>query len=178
LTEAELVARCLAREPAAERELYDRHVDRMYRLAFRFSGDPDVASDYVQEGFIRAFERLRQFRGQSALSTWLASIIVSIALNDARRMRRRWHQVSIDDSVPAPAAAQATPDLRQRLSDAVRELSPKLLPVFLMHDVEGYTHEEIGKALGIPTGTSKARLSDARARLRVALARFAGEITT
>ena len=67
------------------------------------------------------------------------------------------------------------PDLKTRLHSAIDALSEKLRPVFVMHDLEGYTHEEIGGALGIPTGTSKARLFDARAKLRLALAAFAGD---
>jgi RNA polymerase sigma-70 factor (ECF subfamily) len=75
----------------------------------------------------------------------------------------------------AAEARDIAPDLRARLFQAIDALSEKLRPVYIMHDVEGYTHEEIGTVLGIPTGTSKARLFDARAKLRAALAPFAGD---
>lgn len=175
-----LVARCLAGDRFAERALYDAHVERIYRLMHRMAGDPDMAADFTQETFIRAFERLGQYRGESSLSTWLHTIGVSVALNGLRRVRRIGGALdNIDD---APAAAIAVhdsggfaPDLKARLHAAVDALSEKLRPVFLMHDVEGYTHDEIAGALGIPVGTSKARLFDARAKLRLALAAFAGD---
>jgi RNA polymerase sigma-70 factor (ECF subfamily) len=178
MTDAQLVARCLARDTAAERELYDRHVDRVYRLAHRLCGDADRASDCTQETFIRAFARLAQFRGDAALGTWLNTITVSVVLNAHRRERRFEHRrEELDDSLPHQGAPIAPPDLRRRLYEAIDQLPDRLRPVFVMHDVEGYTHEEIGGTLGIPTGTSKARLSDARARLRVALSIFAGDLT-
>ena len=83
----ELIGRVLAGDPGAERELYDAHVDRVFRLVYRMAGDPDRAQDYTQETFIRAFRRLADFRGESALSTWLCSIAISVTLNGLRRLR-------------------------------------------------------------------------------------------
>ena len=76
----ELIARCLAGDADAERALYDAHVDRIYRLVYRMAGDGDLAQDLTQDTFIRAFERLQQFRGDSSLATWLHSIAVSVTL--------------------------------------------------------------------------------------------------
>jgi RNA polymerase sigma-70 factor (ECF subfamily) len=173
----QLVDRCLTGDPLAERALYDAHVDRIYRLVHRMTGDGDLAADFTQETFIRAFSRLEQYRGDSSLSTWLHSIAVSVALNGMRKVRRiRGRTEDLEDS-PAMAVEPAvgSPDLRTKLFAAIDALSEKLRPVFLMHDVEGYTHEEIAGSLGIPLGTSKARLFDARAKLRLALAAFAGD---
>jgi RNA polymerase sigma-70 factor (ECF subfamily) len=69
-----LVQRVLAGDPAAERELYDAHVDRVYRLAFRITGDPDQAAEYTQDTFVRVFDRLAEFRGEAQLSTWITSV--------------------------------------------------------------------------------------------------------
>ena len=175
----QLVARCLGGDGAAERELYDAHVERIYRLMHRMAGDGDLAADFTQEAFIRAFQRLEQFRGESSLATWLHTIAVSVALNGMRKVKRlRVRTDTIDAIAELPAAgahAGLTSDLRSRLHTAIDALSEKLRPVFVMHDVEGYTHDEIAGALGIPVGTSKARLFDARARLRLALAAFAGD---
>ena len=93
--------------------------------------------------------------------------------------RLRSRSSSIDDvpELEAGGTRVAPHDLREKLHTAIDALSPKLKPVFVMHDVEGYTHEEIGTTLGIPTGTSKARLFDARAKLRAALVLFAGDRT-
>jgi RNA polymerase sigma-70 factor (ECF subfamily) len=77
----ELIARVLAGEATAERALYDRHVDRVYRLAYRLAGDPDLAMDFTQDTFIRAFDRLASYRGDAAFSTWLTAVATSVALN-------------------------------------------------------------------------------------------------
>ncbi len=180
MNDRELVARCLAGDQVAERALYDAHVDRVFRLTCRLAGDSDLAQDFTQETFIRAFGRLSQFRGDASLATWLHTIATSVSLNGIRSAgRHRTRTLPIDEArdVPAAGTRQAPHDLRDRLHAAIDALSVKLRPVFVMHDVEGYTHEEIGAVLGIPVGTSKARLFDARAKLRAALALFAGETT-
>jgi RNA polymerase sigma-70 factor, ECF subfamily len=173
----ELIARCLAGDAEAERALYDAHVDRIYRLVYRMAGDGDLAQDLTQDTFIRAFERLDQFRGDASLATWLHSIAVSVTLNGLRKVKRIGLRTTDLEETPLLAAEvrAIAPDLRTRLYKAIDALSEKLRPVYIMHDIEGYTHEEIGASLGIPTGTSKARLFDARAKLRAALAPFAGD---
>ena len=178
MTDQQLVARCLAGDRLAERALYDAHVDRVYRLAYRLAGDADLAQDFTQETFIRAFGRLSQYRGDASLSTWLHTIATSVSLNGMRSVTRlRTRRTALDEAMELPAVhvAAAPHDLRERLHRAIDGLSVKLRPVFVMHDVEGFTHEEIGRTLGIPVGTSKARLFDARAKLRAALAIFAGD---
>lgn len=171
----DLIGRVLAGDPSAERELYDAHVDRVFRLVYRIAGDLDRAQDYTQETFIRAFARLGQFRGEAALSTWIGSIAVSIALNGLRKVRRLTsREVDLDDALmPGRTAPGADPDLKNRLAKAIDDLPEGYRTVFVMHDVEGYTHEEIAGTLGVHPGTSKAQLFRARARLREALADFA-----
>lgn len=174
--EAELIARVRAGEPAAERELYDAHVERVYRLAYRLAGDDDLARDITQDAFIRAFERLHEFRGDARFSTWLHTIAVTVALNALRKVKRLRREVGLEEGTDvAGTIREAEPDLKQRLAAAIDALPDGYRAVFVMHDVEGFTHEEIGGALGVETGTSKAQLSRARAKLRVALADFAGE---
>ncbi len=175
--EVELVARARAGDPTAERELYDAHVERVYRLAYRLAGDEERARDITQDTFIRAFERLDGFRGEARLSTWLHAIAVSMALNHLRRVRRLRREVGLEEGVDVAAVegTAADPDLRERMAAAIDALPEGYRTVFVMHDVEGWTHEEIGGALGVAPGTSKAQLSRARARLRDALAAFAPE---
>ena len=175
MDDRELIGRVLAGDPRAERELYDAHVDRVFRLSCRIAGDPHRAQDYTQETFIRAFGRLGEFRGEAALGTWICSIAVSVALNGLRRGKRlRTREVALDEAATAATPDRAAePDLRDRLARAIDDLPKGYRVVFLMHDVEGYTHEEIGRTLGVQTGTSKAQLSRARARLRRVLADFA-----
>jgi len=175
--EREVIARVRAGDGAAERALYEAHVDRVYRLAYRMAGDDELAREFTQETFIRAFERLASFRGEAALSTWLHAIATSVVLNGLRKVKRareRETDLGAADGVAGGARA-AEPDLKDRLHRAIDELPERYRLVFVMHDVEGYTHEEIGAALGVETGTSKAQLSRARAKLRAALSDFAGE---
>jgi RNA polymerase sigma-70 factor (ECF subfamily) len=164
-------------DPAAERELYDANVDRIYRLSYRMTGDEDLAQEFTQETFIRAFDRLKQFRGEAALSTWLHSIAVSVVYNGMRKVKRlNQRQVDPKDtSGMGVEPSHADPDLKERLAAAIDDLPWGYRTVFVMHDIEGYKHEEIAAALGVRAGTSKAQLSRARAKLRERLADFAEE---
>lgn len=157
--------------------MYDAHVDRVYRLAFRLAGDDDLARDFTQETFIRAFERIGTFRGESRLSTWLHAIATTVSLNGLRKVKRfRTRETALEaaDGV-AGGVRSAEPDLKTRLRHAIDALPDKYRTVVVMHDMEGYTHEEIAAALDMEVGTSKAQLSRARAKLRESLADFAGE---
>lgn len=177
MTDAQLIAEVLQGDPRAERQLYDAHVDRIYRLAWRMSGDETLARDFTQDTFIRAFDRLAEFRGDSALSTWLHSIATSVILNGLRKVQRIHGREIGGDELPEAVIPirEAEPDLKIRLRRAIEALPDGYRTVFVMHDVEGFTHEEIAAALGIQPGTSKAQLSRARARLREQLSDFAGE---
>jgi RNA polymerase sigma-70 factor (ECF subfamily) len=172
-----MISRAVAGDPAAERAIYEAHVDRVYQLAFRLAGDDDLARDFTQETFIRAFGKMREFRQEATLATWLHSIAVSVALNGLRKVKRfRMREASYDEALTVSSPQRrAEPDLKERLARAIDELPEGYRTVFVMHDVEGYTHEEIAGALGVQSGTSKAQLFRARARLREALADFAGE---
>lgn len=173
----QLIARIQQGDAGAERAMYDAHVDRVWRLVFRILGDADAAQDCVQETFIRAFARLTDFRGESALGTWIGSIAISTALNAVRKAKRhRGREVELDEALAIGARdRRPEPDLKARLHQAIDDLPDGYRAVFLMHDVEGYTHEEIGRTLGVQAGTSKAQLFRARAKLRTALAEFAPE---
>jgi RNA polymerase sigma-70 factor (ECF subfamily) len=171
--DAARVARARAGDMAAARELYDAHAPRIHRLMHRFSGDADRAEDWTQDAFIRAFERLDQFRGQSAFGSWLHRIAVNVALNGLRVSRRtQRHEVAMDDDLPLPApdARRLEPDVAERLHAAIDALPERHRAVFLMYDLEGYPHADIAAALGITEGNSKVVLLRARARLRTALA--------
>ena len=177
MDERSLAARAAAGDAGAARALYDAHVDRVYRLAFRLVGEDDAARDITQDTFIRAFERLGEFRGEASLATWLHRIAFSVAANALRKSRRRHEREGAleDETTVTPNERRAEPDLKQRLAAAIDGLPEGCRAVFVMHDVEGYTHEEIGAALGIQSGTSKAQLFRARAKLRAELAEFRGE---
>jgi RNA polymerase sigma-70 factor (ECF subfamily) len=177
VTDAELIAGVLRGDQRAERTLYDVHVDRVYRLAWRMAGDETLARDFTQDTFIRAFDKLADFRGDSSLATWLHSIATSVILNGLKKVKRIHGRELGGDELPEVTipTRDAEPDLKIRLRRAIDGLPDGYRTVFVMHDVEGYTHEEIASALGIQSGTSKAQLFRARAKLRTELADFAGE---
>ena len=177
MEQSDLLARVLSGDPDSERELYDANVDRVYRLVHRMVGDAELAADYTQETFIRTFARLTTFRGESTLSTWITAIAISVVYNGQRKVKRlRSRETDLEFAQPVPAPGRhADPDLKHRLAAAIDGLPPGYRTVFVMHDVEGFTHSEIGTALGIQEGTSKAQLSRARAKLRQQLAVFAGD---
>ena len=173
--ERTLIARTVAGDRTSARTLYDRHAKRVHRLVFRLCGDEELACDLAQDVFVRAFAQLARFRGESAFTTWLHRIAVTTALNQMRKVKRiRAHEeVLEEDDHHAAPVREADPDLKVRLHAAIDALPEGLRMTVVLHDVEGYTHHEIGELLGVAEGTSKARLFEARARLRVALADFA-----
>ena len=171
-----LVACARQGDRMAARQLYDAHARRVHRIVFRICEDEELARDLTQDAFVRAFSQLGAFRGDSAFGTWLHRIAVSVALNAMRKVRRlRDRERPLDDSSELHAAPErnADPDLRTRLYAAIDALPDSLRHVFVFYHVEGYTHGEIGSMLGIAEGTSKARVFEARARLREVLADFA-----
>jgi RNA polymerase sigma-70 factor (ECF subfamily) len=172
-----LIERARRGDASAHRALYDAHVEQIYRLTYRLTGAEHLARDVTQNTFVRAFASLDGFRGDSAFGTWLHSIAVSLSLNEIRRRKREWaRNAPLEDAtVLAESASRSDPLLRDKVMEAVNDLPPGCRAVFMMHDAEGYTHQEIAAALGINVGTSKAQLSRARGKLRVALAMFAEE---
>ena len=172
-----LIERARRGDASAHRALYDTHVEQIYRLAFRLTGAEHTARDVTQNTFVKAFESLDGFRGESAFGTWLHSIAVSLSLNEIRRRKREWaRNAPLEDATALAGSAPASdPILRQKVMEAVNDLPEGCRTVFLMHDAEGHTHQEIAAALGVTVGTSKAQLNRARGKLRVALAMFAEE---
>jgi RNA polymerase sigma-70 factor (ECF subfamily) len=175
-----LIERARRGDPSAHRALYDAHVDRVYRLAFRLTGVEHVAQEVTQDTFVRAFGAIEGFRDESAFSTWLHTIAVTTALNALRRGKReRARNVPLDDAMGVgESAPQSDPLLRQKVMEAVNDLPEGCRTVFMMHDAEGYTHRDIAATLGVAEGTSKTQLRRARGLLRVALAGFAEEWKT
>lgn len=152
--------------------LYRDHVDRVFTLCARMTADRALAEELTQDVFVRAWEKLALFRGESSFGTWLHRLTVNLVLNHREADGRRKRHLAVDDTgdacaqVPARAAA---PGDRMDLERAIAALPPGARRVFVLHDVEGYTHEEIGTLLGITDGGSKAQLHRARLLLREAL---------
>ena len=172
-----LIERAQQGDASAHRALYDAHVDRIYRLTFRMTGRDHLARELTQDTFVRAFAGMQGFRGDAAFGTWLHTIAVSVTLNELKRRRREQaREAPFEEALTMSSVGTLSdPLLRERLQNAVDELPEGCRTVFLMHDAEGFTHEEIAAALGVTAGTSKAQLSRGRAKLRVALAEFSEE---
>ena len=120
MNETQLIARVIAGDRLAGRELYDMHASRVYSLAYRLSGDSEKAREFTQDAFIRAFSRLSQFRGDAAFSTWLHRIVVTVVSNARRSEIRFGREVALDEAHSIEATAQqADPDLRECIARAV-----------------------------------------------------------
>lgn len=158
-------------DEAAFRALYRRHTPALHRLALRLGGgDESWAEDLVQRTWIRAVEGLARFEWRAAFRTWLCGIAVNCA-REGWRERRLSLEVSWEPDLHPRTGAWADPTDRLDLERGIEALPHGYRQVLVLHDVEGYTHEEIGRLLGIEPGTSKSQLFHARRRLREFLSR-------
>ena len=167
-----LIRRAISGDEGALRALWTRHAPHIDMVVRRLvGGDPDLAADIAQEVWIQIFRALPSYRGDSQFSTWAHRIAVNRTLNALRKTRRL---ANIETEVKEDSAS-VEPDhertfMAQSIEDAAAKLSPGARTVFMLHDVEGYTHEEIAEELGITAGGSKSQLFKARAKLRTLLA--------
>jgi len=151
--------------------IYARHVARIHSLARRMIG-PEDADDATQEIFVRAWTRIATFRGDAAFGTWLHRLAINVLLG--RRASLATHRdrfIEADAAIASAPARPASTDLRMDFETAIERLPSGARQVLVLHDVEGYKHEEIAGMLGISTGTSKSQLHRARMALRAHLDR-------
>jgi len=168
--DGDLVRRAGEGDVEAYEMLYRKHVGRVHALCLRMTRNRSEAEELTQETFVRVWERLGSFRGESAFSTWLHRVAVNVVVTELRR-RGRWRERFIEGEevdVAQPAFASGG-DLD--LERAIAGLSPQARLVFVLHDVEGYKHGEIAELTGLAVGTSKAHLHRARLLLREELSR-------
>jgi RNA polymerase sigma-70 factor (ECF subfamily) len=172
VSDAEIVARCRAGEIGAFEVLYRRHAGRVYALATRLAGSPDEGEDLLQEIFLQAYRKLDSFKGDAALGTWLYRIALNHCLDYVRSRQARNGKVTgtLDDERSVePIAARETPIPRIDLERAIARLPQGCREAFVLHDVEGFDHKEVGALLGIAEGTSKSQVFKARMKLRTML---------
>lgn len=171
ITDPLTIRRAINGDESALRALWVAHAPRIDAVVRRLVGDPDQAADIAQEVWIQIFRALPTWRGDSQFSTWAHRIAVNRTLNALRSVRRlaKLETVMEEDTVSVDEDVDRT-FLAQSIDEAVQQLSPGARAVFVLHDVEGYTHEEIAKELGITSGGSKSQLFKARAKLRRLLA--------
>lgn len=166
----DLAVRVLAGDEPAFRQLYQRHTPRLFQLALRLvGGDTADAEDVVQDTWIKATEKLDTFRWESTFGTWLGAIGINVARETQRRHGRR-REVEWSDAAEPPAAAPLERLEPVDLERAIAALPDGYRTVLVLHDIEGYTHEEIGAQLGVAAGTTKSQLFWARRAVRALLA--------
>ncbi|MGI8499458.1 MAG: RNA polymerase sigma factor [Gemmatimonadaceae bacterium] len=158
-------------DPESFERLYREHVGRVFALCLRLSGEGGRAEELTQDVFVRAWQTLGTFRGESAFSSWLHRLTVNVALTAFRGEGRRERRVRPVAALPDVAGREGAGDHDIDLERAIAALPPGARAVFVMYDVEGYQHDEIARELGIAVGTSKAHLFRARRLLREALER-------
>ena len=163
--------RAMKGDESAMRQLWLRHSPRIDAVVRRLCGDHDVAADVAQEVWIQIFRALPGYRGDAQFGTWAHRIAVNRTLNALRKIKRvaKLETEIEDDSAFVEGDSDRT-FLAESIDEAMGKLSPGARMVFVLHDIEGYTHDEIGKELGITSGGSKSQLFKARAKLRTLLA--------
>ncbi len=179
--EAALIERCRAGDLAAFEPLVEKYRQRVYRLAYNVLRDPEEAWDVAQDAFIRAFQALPSFRGESAFYTWLFRIVMNVARDRVRQHAARgrafgtervdekdWDRTLVDQGT-APDANATKVEERERISRALATLSEPHRAIIMLSDLEGLSYREIAEVLNIPMGTVMSRLHNARRRLREAL---------
>jgi RNA polymerase sigma-70 factor (ECF subfamily) len=171
-SEIPTIRRAIDGDESALRALWTRHAPHIDLVVRRLvGGDAELAADVAQEVWIQIFRALPSYRGDSQFSTWAHRIAVNRTLNALRKTRRLSNvETEVQEDT---ASVEQDPDrvfMAQSIESATAKLSPGARAVFTLHDVEGYTHEEIAEQLGITTGGSKSQLFKARARLRKYLA--------
>lgn len=167
---ADDVAAAAAGETAAFERLYRAEVARVASLARWLLGGDDV-EDAVQEIFLRAWRKLGTFDGRSSFGTWLHRVAVNHLLRARQdRGRRRERETESELAIETASTRRERPELRIAIQRAVEQLPPRARDVFVLHDMEGYRHDEIADLLGVDAGTSRSQLHRARLTLRRILA--------
>ena len=164
MTDAQLIEQCLNHERLAQKELYNRYKTAMYTLAYRMTNDFGLADEILQDAFLQAFKYLHTFRQDSTFGAWLKTIVVRTAYKKIKRT------VYFEDLEQAEEQIDWGNHLdTEYLEQAIQALPTGYRSVFILIEIEGYTHQETGEILGISAGTSKSQLYHAKKRLRTFL---------
>jgi RNA polymerase sigma-70 factor (ECF subfamily) len=168
LSDAELVQRCLRADARAQKQFYERFAGRMFGICYRYAGNIHEAEDLLQDGFVRAFLHLKDFRGEGSLEGWLRKIMVTTALNFLKREKNIRNQAGIE--VAGQEAGDESSGLQQleteELMKLIQQLSPGYRAVLNLFAIEGYSHREIGEMLQIGESTSRSQYTRAKQLLQ------------
>jgi len=175
IDDAQLVRQCQQGDLNAFRELYELHKRRIYNIAYRIHGNHDDAQDAVQDAFVTIYKKINSYRGQAAFSTWIYRIVVNICLNKIRRSKisdRNWVELSEAENLADHARFDLNKPIELILEEEIKALPPGYRTVFVLREVEGFSHEEISRMLNISVGTSKSQLHRAKRLLQQRLKPF------
>lgn len=161
-TEAELITGCLLHDGTSQRLLYDRYKNAMYTLAYRITGDYDDANDVLQDSFLEVFRHLNQFRGDATLGAWIKQIVV----RKSTRKKRIVNWQNVEEEMEEDINWSEIDINVAHLQTAILALPDGFRTVFVLAEIEGYTHREIALMLDISEGTSKSQLFYAKRKLR------------
>ncbi|MDX1943711.1 MAG: RNA polymerase sigma factor [Saprospiraceae bacterium] len=169
MTEAELIAACINNDRLAQKALYDKYSRGMYTTAYRITNDFELAEDVLQEAFVKVFRHIKGFRQESTLGAWIKTIVVRTALSHIKK------QPNTDE-----LTSSHTQELidwgdfleAEYLEKAIQELPEGYRTVFVLVEVEGYSHKEVAEMLNISIGTSKSQLFHSKKRLRESITKM------
>lgn len=162
-----LVKDCIREVPAAQRQLYDHFAEPMLGICYRYTKSIDDAEDVLQDGFVKVFKNLHQYKSEGEIGAWIRRIMVTTALNFLKKNSRYNHEFSFDNENMHPVADD-NPEVKmtgKELADLIRQLPIGYQTIFNLYAVEGFSHVEIGKMLGINEGTSRSQYARARSLL-------------
>lgn len=167
MTEEELIKGCVKKEYTCQRLLFDKYAGKMMSLCLRFSNNEHDAQDILQEGFIKAFDYIHQFKFEGSFEGWLRRVFISIATRQVNKRKLNFKDIDVADSTEAAI----NPTIISRLSEneihaLIRSLPDGYRLVFNLSVIDGYSHEEIGTMLGIQASTSRTQLLKARKALQ------------
>lgn len=164
MTDEQLLEAILRQDAKAQRLLYERFARKMFGVCLRYTRNKEEAEDYLQDGFLKVFQKLSSFKKEGSLEGWIRRVIVNTCLDHIRNQKLQWNEL---DELNEPVEAAVVIDKLHAtdLLELIRQLPPGFRTVFNLYAIEGYSHKEIGGLLNISEGTSKSQFARARASL-------------
>jgi len=170
-TEQEIILGCVKEDSRFQRLLFEKYYSKMFAICIRFSQNEEEAKDILQEGFIKAFERIKKFKAESSLNTWLSRIMVNHSIDCLKNRNKNLFSSISENMLTIPDSTEFEEELVKDLSpeealDLLQKLPDGYRTIINLYAVEGLSHKQIGENLGISEGTSKSQLSKARTFLK------------
>lgn len=173
MTEADIIAGCQRNEAAAQEYLYHTYSSKMLGVCYRYSGNRADAEDMLQEGFIRVFSQIRQFRGEGSLEGWIRKVMVHTSINILKKNKRLYEWADLSHAMHLHSRGDWIPSLVQarQIVELIRSLPLGYRTVLNLYAIEGYSHREIGQLLDIEESTSRSQYARAKLHLQGLLIR-------